>query len=324
MDKIILKGVREHNLKISILNFPEKLIVIGVSGSGKSSLAFDTIFAEGQRRYVESLSAYARQFLEKMDKPDLDYIEGLSPAISIEQRSGHRNPRSTVGTVTEIYDYLRLLYSRIGIPHCPKCQRVLKEQHTDQILETILNWPFGLRIMILSPVVRGKKGEHRKILDDARKSGFVRVRVDEEVRSLEEEINLDKQKKHNIEIVVDRLKTGPELRKRLSESVETALEVSEGNLVVVKLDENNEEVFFSQKTFCPDCGISVPELQPGLFSFNNPYGACSECSGLGVTLEFDPDLIIPDRDLSFNEGGVLTANPDAAWQKSRFVLYPAS
>ncbi|HOV63978.1 MAG TPA: excinuclease ABC subunit UvrA, partial [Spirochaetia bacterium] len=321
MDKIIIKGAREHNLKNIDLELPrDKLIVIsGVSGSGKSSLAFDTIFAEGQRRYVESLSAYARQFLGRMDKPDLDYIEGLSPAISIEQKTTHRNPRSTVGTVTEIYDYFRLLYARIGVPHCPSCGRVIREQHIDQILDTIMSYPQETKLMILAPVVRGKKGEHQKIFTDARRAGFVRARVDGEIVSLDEDINLDRQKKHNIEIIVDRLKIGPDMRKRLSESVETALQVADGNLIVVRISgKTEEEVFFSQKNSCPDCGISIPELQPRLFSFNNPYGACPECSGLGITLEFDPDLVIPDKSLSFNDGGVLTANPDAAWQRSWF------
>jgi excinuclease ABC subunit A len=321
MDKLIIKGAREHNLKNIDLELPrDKLIVIsGLSGSGKSSLAFDTIFAEGQRRYVESLSAYARQFLGRMDKPDLDYIEGLSPAISIEQKTTHRNPRSTVGTVTEIYDYYRLLFARIGIPHCPSCGREIQEQSIDQIIDTILSFGEGSRVQLLSPVVRGKKGEHQKIIEDARKAGFVRARLDGMPVALEDPIKLDKQKKHTIEIVVDRLILGPETRSRLAESVETALEASDGIMIVLEQRENGDrEHFFSIKNACPDCGISIPELQPRLFSFNNPYGACPVCSGLGAKLEFDPDLVIPDRSLSFNEGGCIPYNPDSAWHRSRF------
>lgn len=321
MDKLIIKGAREHNLKNIDLELPrDKLIVVsGLSGSGKSSLAFDTIFAEGQRRYVESLSAYARQFLGRMDKPDLDYIEGLSPAISIEQKTTHKNPRSTVGTVTEIYDYYRLLYARIGIPHCPSCGREIREQSVDQIIDSIMNYPEGSRIQLLSPVIRGKKGEHQKIIQDARKAGFVRARIDGLLVNLDDDIKLDKQKKHTIEIVVDRLVLGPDVRSRLAESAETALQTSEGiMLVLVQGEKGDEEHFFSQKNACPDCGISIPELQPRLFSFNNPFGACPECTGLGVKLEFDPDLIIPDPSLSFNEGGCIPYNPEANWHRSRF------
>jgi len=321
MDKLIIKGAREHNLKNIDLELPrDKLIVIsGLSGSGKSSLAFDTLFAEGQRRYVESLSAYARQFLGRMDKPDVDYIEGLSPAISIEQKTTHRNPRSTVGTVTEIYDYYRLLYARIGIPHCPKCGKVIKEQSVDQILDTILSWPSGLKLQILAPVIRAMKGEHKKILEDASKQGFVRARVDGELRELGEEIKLEKQKKHTIEIVVDRVKLGPDSRKRLAEAVEAALEIAEGIVVVIRGEgADAKEEFFSQKGACPECGISLPEMEPRLFSFNAPQGACPVCSGLGMELEFDPDLVIPDRSLSFEEGGCIPYNPDAAWNRSRF------
>jgi excinuclease ABC subunit A len=330
MDKLIIKGAREHNLKNIDLELPrDKLIVIsGLSGSGKSSLAFDTIFAEGQRRYVESLSAYARQFLGRMDKPDVDYIEGLSPAISIEQKTTHRNPRSTVGTVTEIYDYYRLLYARIGIPHCPKCGRVIREQSVDQILDTILSWPAGTRLQILAPVVRAQKGEHRKVLDDAARQGFVRARVDGEMHELAAEgaagFKLEKQRKHSIEIVVDRLKLSDGSRKRLAESVETALGIAEGTVIALREggaegggSESREE-FFSQKGACPECGISLPEMEPRLFSFNAPQGACPNCSGLGIKLEFDPDLVIPDRSLSFNEGGCIPYNPDAAWNRSRF------
>ncbi|MCL2043457.1 MAG: excinuclease ABC subunit UvrA [Treponema sp.] len=322
MDKLILRGAREHNLKNIDLELPrDRLIVIsGLSGSGKSSLAFDTIFAEGQRRYVESLSAYARQFLGRMDKPDLDYIEGLSPAISIEQKTTHRNPRSTVGTVTEIYDYYRLLFARVGIPHCPICEREIREQPVDSIIESILQFGEETRVQLLAPVVRGKKGEHQKILDDARKAGFARARIDGVPVSLDETIKLDKQKKHTIEIIVDRLVIGPGIRTRLAESVETALQTSDGIVLVLSQSSGHKETesFFSQKNSCPDCGVSIPELQPRLFSFNNPFGACPSCSGLGAKLEFDPDLVIPDRDLSFNENGVVPYNPDSAWHRSRF------
>ncbi len=321
MDKLIIKGAREHNLKNIDLELPrDKLVVVsGLSGSGKSSLAFDTIFAEGQRRYVESLSAYARQFLGRMDKPDVDYIEGLSPAISIEQKSTHRNPRSTVGTVTEIYDYYRLLFARIGIPHCPQCGREIKEQSIDQILDTILSWPKGSKLQILAPVVRGKKGEHQKILQDARKQGFVRARVNGRIVSLEDDIPLEKQKKHSIEIIVDRIKLSEDSRKRLAESVETALQIAEDAAVVVRDSGQGEtEEFFSRRGACPECGISLPELEPRLFSFNNPHGACPSCTGLGMNLEFDPGLVIPDPDLSFEEGGCIPYNPDAAWNRSRF------
>jgi excinuclease ABC subunit A len=321
MDKLIIKGAREHNLRNIDLELPrDKLIVIsGLSGSGKSSLAFDTIFAEGQRRYVESLSSYARMFLGRMDKPDVDYIEGLSPAISIEQKSTHRNPRSTVGTVTEIYDYYRLLYARIGTPHCPRCGREIREQSIDQILDTILSWPKGSKLQILAPVVRGKKGEHQKILEDARKQGFVRARVDGEMVSLDDEIKLEKQKKHTIEIVVDRIKLSEDSRKRLSESVETALGIDDESAIVIRDSGSGEvEEFFSRHAACPDCGISLPEMEPRLFSFNNPHGACPDCTGLGMSMEFDPALIIPDPNLSFEEGGCVPYNPDSAWNRSRF------
>ena len=321
MEKLIIKGAREHNLKNVDLELPrDKLIVIsGLSGSGKSSLAFDTIFAEGQRRYVESLSAYARQFLGRMDKPDVDYIEGLSPAISIEQKTTHRNPRSTVGTVTEIYDYFRLLFARIGIPHCPSCGRVIKEQSVDQILEAILSWPSGSKLQILAPVVRAMKGEHKKWMEDARKQGFARARVDGEMRSLEEPIQLEKQKKHSIEIVVDRIKLGPDSRRRIAEAVETSLHIADGSVIVIRENEKESaEEYFSQKGACPDCGISLPEMEPRLFSFNAPQGACPACTGLGIPQEFDPDLIIPDKSLSFDEGGCIPYNPSSAWNRSRF------
>src|SRR5208337_4270701 len=331
MKNIVIRGAREHNLKNIDLEMPrDSLVVIsGLSGSGKSSLAFDTIFAEGQRRYVESLSAYARQFLGRLDKPDVDYIEGLSPAISIEQKTTHRNPRSTVGTVTEIYDYYRLLYARIGIPHCPKCGRVIREQSVDQILDTILSWPAGTKLQILAPIVRAQKGEHKKVLEDAAKQGFVRARIDGEMRELAAEsaadYKLEKQKKHSVEIVVDRLKLADESRKRLAESVETALEIADGTVIALRDSPSAQadggapvEEFFSQKGACPECGISLPEMEPRLFSFNAPQGACPVCSGLGQKLEFDPDLVIPDRSLSFNEGGCIPYNPDAAWNRSRF------
>ena len=329
MDKLIIKGAREHNLKNIDLELPrDKLIVIsGLSGSGKSSLAFDTIFAEGQRRYVESLSAYARQFLGRMDKPDVDYIEGLSPAISIEQKTTHRNPRSTVGTVTEIYDYYRLLYARVGLPHCPKCGREIREQGVDQILDTILSWPSGAKLQVLAPVVRAMKGEHKKILEDASKQGFARARVDGEMREIPQggaegggwDFQLDKKRKHSIDIVVDRLKLSADSRKRLAESIETALDIAEGLVVVLREEGSGEaEEFFSQRGACPECGISLPEMEPRLFSFNAPQGACPECSGLGVKLEFSPELVIPDRSLSFEEGGCVPYNPDSAWHRSRF------
>ncbi|MDX9958770.1 MAG: excinuclease ABC subunit UvrA [Spirochaetia bacterium] len=321
MDKLIVKGAREHNLKNIDIELPrDKLIVIsGLSGSGKSSLAFDTIFAEGQRRYVESLSAYARQFLGQMKKPDVDFIEGLSPAISIEQKTTHRNPRSTVGTVTEIYDYFRLLYARVGTPHCPKCGREIREQGIDQILDTIMSWKAGTKLQVLAPVIRGKKGEHVKVLDDARKQGFVRARINGELRQLDEEIVLDKQKKHTLDIVVDRLKLTEDGRRRLADSVETALQIADGTVILTREVGGVEtDEFFSQKGACLVCDISLPELEPRLFSFNTPHGACPECTGLGIKLEFDPDRVIPDRSLSFNQGGCMGYNPDAAWFRSRF------
>ncbi len=324
MKNLIVKGAREHNLKNIDLELPrEKLIVIsGLSGSGKSSLAFDTIFAEGQRRYVESLSAYARQFLGRIDKPDVDYIEGLSPAISIEQKTTHKNPRSTVGTITETYDYLRLLYARIGVSHCPHCQIEIKEQSVDMIIDAISSKVVGSRLVILAPLVRGRKGEHKKIFEDARRSGFARVRVNGEILSLEEDIPLEKNKKHTIEIVVDRVKLGPETLSRLSQSVETALALSEGQVIIQDQEQEREELF-SERSSCPSCGFSIPELQPRLFSFNNPYGACPDCSGLGQTLEFSRDKIIPNPALSFNQGGIVPYNPEANWYRSRFKALAA-
>lgn len=321
--KLVIHGARANNLKNIDLTLPrEKLIVIsGLSGSGKSSLAFDTIFAEGQRRYVESLSSYARQFLGVMDKPDVDYIEGLSPAISIEQKTTHNNPRSTVGTVTEIYDYYRLLFARIGKPHCPKCGKEIQEQSVDQIVDSILKWKENSRIQILAPVIKDKKGEHQKIIEDAKKAGFVRARIDGIVVSLDEPIKLEKQKKHTIEIIIDRIKVSKDARSRIAEAVEKTLENTAGILLVTKQetkDDKIEEVFFSQKNACPDCGISMPELSPRLFSFNNPFGACSDCTGLGQTSIFDEKLIIPDKTLSFNEGGFAPIKPKSAWNKAQF------
>ena len=321
MDKLIIRGAREHNLKNIDLTLPrDKLIVIsGLSGSGKSSLAFDTIFAEGQRRYVESLSAYARQFLGRLDKPDVDYIEGLSPAISIEQRTTSRNPRSTVGTVTEIYDYYRLLFARIGVPHDPKTGKRIERQTIDQIIDAIMQNPSGARVSIASPVIRGRKGHHAKILADSRKAGFSRAIVDGEVTMLDDEIELDRKKKHTIEIVVDRLKVSEDNRRRVADSVETALELSGGLVTVIEHDGEKERIqSFSQNYFYPDSEISFPELEPRLFSFNNPYGACPDCSGLGMSMEFDEKLIMPDPKLSFNDRGLKPYKPDAAWNRSRF------
>ena len=320
-EKIVIRGAREHNLKNVDVTLPRnKLVVIsGLSGSGKSSLAFDTLFAEGQRRYMESLSAYARQFLGRMDKPDVDLIEGLSPAISIEQKSTNKNPRSTVGTITEIYDYYRLLFSRIGKPHCPNCGREIREQSIDQIIDTIMTWEDGTKMQVLAPVVRGKKGEHTKIFEDAKKSGFIRARVDGVMADLDETIKLDKQKKHTIEIVVDRIVKSADVRTRLTDSVEIALKSANGIVVVTRRTEaGEEEVFFSQKNACPDCGISIPDLQPRLFSFNNPFGACPECTGLGQKMEWDESKILPDRNLSFNQKALPFFNPDSEWNHSMF------
>ena len=292
---IEIQGARQHNLKNISLKIPRnKLVVItGLSGSGKSSLAFDTLYAEGQRRYVESLSAYARQFLGQMDKPDVDYIGGLSPAISIDQKTTSRNPRSTVGTVTEIYDYLRLLFARIGIPHCPKCGRVIERQSPQQIADKILELRSGTKFMILAPVVWGRKGEHKNVLETVRRAGYVRVKVDDHIFTLDEEIKLDKKKKHYISVVVDRLVARPTLGSRLTDSLETALKLGEGVVAIEQIGGPTE--VYSEKFACPDCGISLPEIEPRLFSFNAPYGACPDCMGLGQHMEFDPDLIIPDK-----------------------------
>ncbi len=304
MEYIKIKGAKENNLKNIDVNIPRNkfVVVTGLSGSGKSSLAFDTIYAEGQRRYVESLSAYARQFLGLMEKPNVEYIEGLSPAISIDQKTTSKNPRSTVGTVTEIYDYLRLLYARIGHPHCPNCGKPITQQSVDQITDSIMTLPDGSKIQILAPVIRGKKGEHVKVLEDARKNGFVRARVDGELRDLSEDIILDKQKKHNIEIIVDRLIVKEGIEKRISESVETACNIAE-NLVMVDIG-GKEDLLFSQNYACPDCGISIEEIEPRQFSFNSPFGACPRCAGLGTLLEIDPKLVLPDPTKSLNDGAI--------------------
>ena len=304
-DHIYIKGARENNLKNIDVTIPrDKLVVLtGLSGSGKSSLAFDTIYAEGQRRYVESLSSYARMFLGQMDKPDVDYIDGLSPAISIDQKTTSKNPRSTVGTVTEIYDYLRLLWARIGTPHCPKCGKEIRQQTIDQIIDQILALPEGTRIQVLAPVVRGRKGEHAKVLEDARRSGYVRVRADGSLYDLSEDIPLEKNKKHHIEIVVDRLIVRPDLGQRLTDSVETASHLS-GGIVIVNLLREEQDLIFSQNYACDDCGISIEELTPRMFSFNNPYGACPTCTGLGMQLKADPALIIPDDSLSILDGAI--------------------
>lgn len=303
-DKIVIKGAREHNLKNIDIELPRDQFIVftGLSGSGKSSLAFDTIYADGQRRYVESLSSYARQFLGQMDKPDVDYIEGLSPAISIDQKTTSKNPRSTVGTVTEIYDYLRLLYARIGIPHCPVCGREIKQQTIDQIVDRIMALDEGTRIQVLAPVVRGRKGEHQKELESARKGGFVRVRADGNMYDLSEKIPLEKNKKHNIEIVIDRLVVKEEIRSRLADSLETAVGLT-GGLALIDVV-GGEEILFSQDYACPEHGFSMEELSPRMFSFNNPYGACEKCTGLGTFMRVDPDMVIPDKSKSIRGGAI--------------------
>ncbi len=304
-DKIVIKGARAHNLKNVDLTIPRDRLVVftGVSGSGKSSLAFDTIYAEGQRRYVESLSSYARQFLGQMEKPDVDLIEGLSPAISIDQKTTSHNPRSTVGTVTEIYDYLRLLYARIGIPHCPKCGKEIKKQTIDQIVDRIMELPERTKLQLLAPVVRGRKGEHVKLLEDAKKSGYVRVRVDGILYDLSEKIELEKNKKHNIEIVVDRLMVKEGMQMRLTESIETASALS-GGLLIVDVNQGEDELLFSQSFSCPDCGVDLMEIEPRMFSFNNPSGACPTCTGLGMQMKFDEQLIVPNEELSIMQGAI--------------------
>ena len=323
---IKIRGANEHNLKNISIDIPrnELVVLTGLSGSGKSSLAFDTIYAEGQRRYMESLSSYARQFLGQMEKPDVESIEGLSPAISIDQKSTNRNPRSTVGTVTEIYDYMRLLYARIGIPHCPKCGREIRRQTVDQMVDQIMALPERTKIQLLAPVVRGRKGRHEKVLEQAKKSGYVRVRVDGSLYELSEEITLDKNIKHNIEIVVDRLVVKPGIEKRLSDSIETVMGLSNGLMLTdtAVRDENGEEkhdtLTFSQNFSCPDCGISVDEVEPRSFSFNNPFGACPDCFGLGYKMEFDEDLMIPDKSLSINQGAITAMGWQSCTDKTSF------
>ncbi len=304
-DKIIVKGARANNLKNVDVTIPrDKLVVMtGLSGSGKSSLAFDTIYAEGQRRYVESLSSYARMFLGQMDKPDVDYIEGLSPAISIDQKTTSKNPRSTVGTVTEIYDYLRLLWARVGTPHCPKCGKEIRQQTVDQIIDQVMSLPEGTRIQVMAPVVRGKKGTHQKVFEDAKRSGYVRVRADGSLYELDEEIPLEKNKKHTVEVVVDRLIIRPDIQQRLTDSVETAASLS-GGLVVVNLLREERDLMFSQNYACEDCGISIEELAPRMFSFNNPFGACPTCTGLGSQLKVDENLVVPEPGKSILEGAI--------------------
>ena len=321
IDKIVIKGAREHNLKNVDLELPrDKLIVMtGLSGSGKSSLAFDTIYADGQRRYVESLSSYARMFLGQMDKPDVDSIEGLSPAISIDQKTTSKNPRSTVGTVTEIYDYFRLLYARIGIPHCPVCGREIKQQSVDQIIDKISSLPVGTKIQILAPVVKGRKGEHVKELEQAKKSGYVRVRIDGIVYDLSEEIKLEKNKKHTIEIVVDRLVVKEEMDTRLADSIETASGISGGTVICDII--GGEELMFSHNYACPEHGVSMEELSPRMFSFNNPYGACPKCTGLGVFRKIDPALIIPNPDLSIKEGAIKASGWGTTDESSIAMMY---
>ena len=316
---IKIRGANENNLKNLDVDIPrnELVVLTGLSGSGKSSLAFDTIYAEGQRRYMESLSSYARQFLGQMEKPDVESIEGLSPAISIDQKSTNRNPRSTVGTVTEIYDYFRLLYARIGIPHCPKCGREIKKQTVDQMVDHIMSLPERTKIQLLAPVVRGRKGTHAKLLEQARKSGYVRVQIDGSLYELSEEIKLDKNIKHNIEIVVDRLIVKEGIEKRLTDSIETVLNLAEGRLVVDTMDGN--QINFSQSFACPDCGISIDEIEPRSFSFNNPFGACPSCFGLGYRMEFDIDLMIPDRSLSISQGAIVVMGWQSCADKGSFT-----
>ena len=315
---IRIRGAKEHNLKNISLDIPRNKMVVmtGLSGSGKSSLAFDTIYAEGQRRYMESLSSYARMFLGQMEKPNVEKIEGLSPAISIDQKSTNRNPRSTVGTVTEIYDYFRLLYARVGIPHCPNCGREIKKQSVDQMVDALMSLPERTKMQILAPIVRGRKGMHEKVLERAKKSGYVRVRVDGNLYELSEEIKLEKNIKHNIEIVVDRLIVREGIERRLTDSLENAMSLTDGLIIV---DTGDEELTFSQSFACPDCGISIPEIEPRSFSFNNPFGACPVCAGLGYKMEFSPQLMIPDESLSINEGAIVAMGWQSANKSSSFT-----
>ncbi|HVP58420.1 MAG TPA: excinuclease ABC subunit UvrA, partial [bacterium] len=315
-DHIVVRGAREHNLKSIDVRIPRDRITVitGLSGSGKSSLAFDTIYAEGQRRYVESLSTYARQFLGQMEKPDVDYIEGLSPSISIEQRTAGTNPRSTVGTITEIYDYLRLLYARIGVPHCFKCGREISRQSVEQMVDGLLAVKPGTPVQIMAPLVRGRKGEHRNLLEKARHDGFVRARVDGVLYDLDSKIRIDKKRKHTIEVVIDRLKIGGDVRWRLADSIETALKMGNG-LVSVTIG-SREERLLSQLFACIDCGVGFPEISPRMFSFNSPYGACEVCDGIGRRLEIDPSLVVPDPTLAIAEGAIIPwgkQRPSVTW-----------
>ena len=316
---IKIRGAKEHNLKNIDLDIPrnEMIVFTGLSGSGKSSLAFDTIYAEGQRRYMESLSSYARQFLGQMEKPNVEKIEGLSPAISIDQKSTNRNPRSTVGTVTEVYDYFRLLFARIGVPHCPVCGREISRQTVDQMVDQIMKLEPGSRIQILAPVVRGRKGEHVKVFERAKKSGYVRVRVDGNLYDLSDDIKLEKNLKHNIEIVIDRLVVKEGIEKRLTDSAENALAIAEGILLVDVVGQ--EEMTFSESFSCPDCGVSIDEIEPRSFSFNNPFGACPDCSGLGYRMEFDEELMIPDKSLSINQGAIAVMGWQSCNTKGSFT-----
>lgn len=324
-EQLIVKGARQHNLKNITVEIPrnELVVVTGLSGSGKSSLAFDTIYAEGQRRYVESLSAYARQFLGQMDKPDVDYIEGLSPAISIDQKTTSRNPRSTVGTVTEIYDYLRLLFARIGMPHCPSCGKLIERQTVEQIVDRVLELPEGSKFMVMAPLIRGRKGEHQKIIDTMRKAGYVRMLIDNEVRTLDEDISLDKKRKHDLSVIIDRLAVRDGIAQRLSDSVETALKLAEGLIEVSVI--GGEKQLYSEHFACNDCGISLPQIEPRLFSFNSPYGACPECTGLGMNMELDSELIVPDGTKTFAQGAIaaLSTNMEAYHMKQLGALLKA-
>ena len=316
---IRIRGANEHNLKDLSVDIPrnELVVLTGLSGSGKSSLAFDTIYAEGQRRYMESLSSYARMFLGQMEKPNVESIEGLSPAISIDQKSTNRNPRSTVGTVTEIYDYMRLLYARIGIPHCPNCGREIKKQTIDQIVDQLMSLPERTRIQLMAPVVRGRKGEHSKLFEQVKRSGFVRVRVDDNIYELSEEIKLDKNKKHNIDVIVDRIAIKEGIERRLTDSIETIMKLADGQMVVDVVD--GKEMNFSQSFACPDCGISISEVEPRSFSFNNPFGACPECFGLGYKMEFDIRLMIPDETLSIDDGAIVVMGWQSVTDKGSYT-----
>ncbi|MBQ5392015.1 MAG: excinuclease ABC subunit UvrA, partial [Spirochaetales bacterium] len=328
-DKLIIRGASEHNLKHVDLDLDKNslIVVSGLSGSGKSSLAFDTVFAEGQRRYVESLSSYARMFLGRLDKPDVEMIEGLSPAIAIEQKTTGRNPRSTVGTITEIYDYYRLLWARIGEVHCPNCGRTISRMSVDQIIEAIFRrGGEGARIMVMAPVAMGRKGEYKKVLEDARKAGYQRVRIDGQMHMLDESFALDKQVKHTISIVVDRLILEKSARLRLADSIEKSTDMTAGLVEVTYIaqDKSESSEIYSEQNSCPHCGISVGEIQPRLFSFNNPFGACPECNGLGFKTEYDVDKIIPDRSKSFDDGAIASLNPNAGWGRAGFEAFAKS